>query len=205
MTETSVRDEQRHAFFEDLADGWDARNHPPEDLAQVERMFAELRPELGRTILDAGGGQGVIVPYVRALAGRAARIIVLDSSAAMLRGVEAKDADALALHAKAESIPLIDAYVDTVLCYSAFPHFSDKAAAAREFFRVLKPGGRVYVLHTASSEEIGGLHDKHRAVQGDYLPCAHGMRNIFAGAGFCELELIDEPGKYYFSAVKREA
>jgi SAM-dependent methyltransferase len=40
-------------------------------------------------------------------------------------------------------LPLEDASVDAVICECAFCTFPDKPAAAREFARVLRPGGRV--------------------------------------------------------------
>ena len=43
----------------------------------------------------------------------------------------------------AEALPLADASVDGVLCECALCTFPNKAAAAREFARVLRPGGRL--------------------------------------------------------------
>ena len=43
----------------------------------------------------------------------------------------------------AERLPVDDASFDVVVCECAFCTFPDKAAAAREFSRVLKPGGRL--------------------------------------------------------------
>lgn len=202
MGDEMQRERERREFFDALADGWEERNYPPEVMFKVEKMFADLDLKISGTILDVGCGQGVLIPFLREIAGDKARIIALDASAQMLKAISGKDPNVFSIHAPAENIPLIDGYVDTLICFSAFPHFFDKAAAAREFYRVLKAGGTAYVLHVAGSEEIGRHHDKHQAVQGDYLPCEHGMRSIFMGAGFSETQLIDEPGKYYFSAKK---
>ena len=202
MTRNIERDERRKQFFDQAADGWVERNYSPEQRHQVETMLAILGDVQGLTILDAGCGQGVLLPFLRRRAGHTARLIALDSSAAMLRGVDATDAAAVSLHAPAEHIPLIDEYVDRVVCFSAFPHFSDKAAAAREFCRVLKPGGKAYVLHIGSRDTINRHHDSHEAVAGDHLPCAHGMRTMFTEAGFSELSLDEGEEHYYFSAVR---
>ena len=43
----------------------------------------------------------------------------------------------------AEKIDFPDAVFDAIICECAFCTFPDKQAAAREFVRVLKPGGRV--------------------------------------------------------------
>ncbi|TAN31717.1 class I SAM-dependent methyltransferase [bacterium] len=46
------------------------------------------------------------------------------------------------LSADAEHLPLSDSSFDAVICECSFCTFPDKLAAAREIFRVLRPGGR---------------------------------------------------------------
>ncbi|MCL1926604.1 MAG: methyltransferase domain-containing protein [Syntrophorhabdaceae bacterium] len=202
MTRNTERDAKRREFFDSCANGWEDRNYPLELRQKVGEMLSCLEFSEGMTVLDVGCGQGVLLPFLRRLVGDSGRLIALDASAAMLGGVAEKDAKALALHALAEKIPLIDEYVDMLLCFSAFPHFSDKAAAAIEFFRVLKPGGKAYVLHIGSREMINRHHDAHKAVEGDHLPCEHGMRTLFTKAGFSAIKLDEGEAHYYFSALK---
>ncbi|MDR3175175.1 MAG: methyltransferase domain-containing protein [Desulfovibrio sp.] len=202
MFSESERDRRRSSFFDQAAEGWEERNYPPEIMARTEELISGLGIAPGLTILDAGCGRGVILPVLRGISGPKARLLALDASASMLGGVAAKDPDAVAIHARAEEIPLIDAYVDLVLCFSAFPHFSDHPAVAREFFRVLKAGGRAYVLHLAGSETIRRHHEGHPAVHGDSMPSAKGMEAMFAEAGFSRLTLTDAEDRYVFSALK---
>jgi ubiquinone/menaquinone biosynthesis C-methylase UbiE len=205
MTQDAERDVRRREFFDQCAKGWEDRNYPPELRRQVGEMLAGLALTEGMTILDAGCGQGILLPFLRRLVGDDGRLIALDVSAAMLDGVAERDARTFAVHAPAERIPLIDSYVDRVICFSAFPHFSDKAAAVTEFFRVLKPGGKAHVLHIGSREMINRCHDLYKAVEGDHLPSEHGMRAIFTRAGFSGIDLEEDGSHYYFSAVKQEA
>jgi ubiquinone/menaquinone biosynthesis C-methylase UbiE len=204
MMRDTERDARRREFFDKCAEGWEDRNYPPELKRRVGEMLSTLELTEGMTLLDAGCGQGVLLPFLRRLVGDSGRLIALDVSAAMLAGVAERDAKALAVHAPAEKIPLIDNYVDRVVCFSAFPHFSDKAVVAAEFFRVLKPGGKAYVLHAGSREMINRLHDLYKAVEGDHLPSGHGMRAIFAKAGFSGIDLDEGEAHYYFSAIKQE-
>ena len=196
------RDERRKEFFDRVAEGWEDRNYSPEQKAKVEKMLAAIGLKAGMTILDVGCGQGILLPFIRKITGESAKLIALDASAPMLKSVAEKDRTAWAIHSTAENIPLIDEYVDVAICFSAFPHFSDKTAVAREFFRVLKPGGRAYVLHIDSRDTINKHHDKHHAVEGDHLPCPNGMRIIFTEAGFSKTDLDDCEEHYYFSAIK---
>jgi arsenite methyltransferase len=54
----------------------------------------------------------------------------------------------------AETLPLSDESFDAVICECAFCTFPDKARAAREFFRVLRLGGRVGLSDLTRSEVL---------------------------------------------------
>ena len=58
----------------------------------------------------------------------------------------------------AEHLPLPDNTFDTLVCECAFCTFPDKAAAAAEFARVLRPGGRVGITDVTVAET--GLPDE---------------------------------------------
>lgn len=197
--------EQSRDFFEERAEGWEERNYTPEKRSRLEEMLAGLELDPGGAVLDVGCGEGVLLPYLRDIMGAEARIIALDPSAAMLRGAAAKGGGALIIQGRAEDIPLESGTLDRIICFAAFPHIEDKAAAASEFHRLLKPGGLAWVLHLGSRAEINQHHDGHEAVRGEHLPCPTGMRKIFTEAGFSSLTLEDESGRYIFSARKEKA
>ncbi|HXG65813.1 MAG TPA: methyltransferase domain-containing protein [Blastocatellia bacterium] len=54
----------------------------------------------------------------------------------------------------AERLPFPDAAFDAIICECAFCTFPDKAAAAREFARALKPGGRVGLSDLTRAEAL---------------------------------------------------
>ena len=123
----------------------------------------------------------------------------------MLRHVPQRDAQTLPLLTKAENIPLPSGWADMVICFSAFPHVADKKAAVAEFFRILKPGGLAYVLHIDGRAKLNALHDGHRAVCGDHLPCPHGMGLLFSEVGFNVLQAHESEVHYHFCAQKPES
>jgi ubiquinone/menaquinone biosynthesis C-methylase UbiE len=104
---------------------------------------AELRP--GETLLDVGAGDGLIA--FGALERGAGRVIFSDVSDDLLevaRGLADGDGRAEFVHAAADDLaPIADESVDVVTTRSVLIYVDDKGAAFAEFFRVLRPGGRV--------------------------------------------------------------
>ena len=202
MSKNSAQHAEREEFFNAHATGWEARNYPPEKLRQVDHLVQGLPLAHARVILDVGCGEGVLQPFLQKYALTDASFLALDPSAAMLQCLSARFPHVRTYQAAAECMPLPDASVDMVICFSAFPHVADKKAAAREFYRVLRPAGRAYVLHIDGREKLNQLHDSHHAVEGDYLPCPTGMRIIFSEAGFTNIEASEGPDHFHFCAIK---
>ncbi len=196
----------RGEFFDAHAASWEERNYSPELLTRVRELVQGLRLVPGSRVLDVGCGTGVLLPYLREAVGPAGQVVGLDFSAEMLKWAARKEAGRVVLlWAPAESLPLIDGYLDTVVCFAAFPHFRDKAQVAREFSRILRPGGRAHVAHLGSRDEINAHHDRHPAVAGDHMPSANGMQALFTAAGFSRMHREERPGWYLFTAEKGAA
>lgn len=93
-------------------------------------------------ILDLGAGTG---KFTELLTDRAAHVIAVEPSEAMLSILRTKLPRVETLLGTAESIPIADAAVDVVSVAQAF-HWFDRAAACAEIARVLKPGGVLGLL-----------------------------------------------------------
>ena len=112
-----------------------------ERLGQLLALTAESR------VLDAASGKGTSAVLIAQRFG--CEVVGVDLSAQNVAHATA-EADRLGLAGRvrfrvgdAERLPLDEASVDAVICECAFCTFPDKRAAAQEFARVLKPGGRV--------------------------------------------------------------
>lgn len=101
----------------------------PGGLPLTERLGHLLRLMPADHVLDVAAGKGESAAFLAKTFGCSVTAIDLNASGAVVQG-------------DAESLPFPDASFDAVICECAFCTFPDKSAAASEFHRVLRPGGR---------------------------------------------------------------
>jgi SAM-dependent methyltransferase len=117
---------------------------------------ANLRP--GETVLDLGTGTGSVAIAAATKLGPDGRIIAVDISPEMLDKARAR-VQVLSLpivefaEGRAEAIPAEDDSLDAVLASLSLMYVIDRASAAREISRVLRPGGRFIASVWAGPEE----------------------------------------------------
>jgi arsenite methyltransferase len=114
---------------------------------------AQLRP--GDTVLDVGAGDGLIAFGALDRLGPSGQVIFSDISQDLLDHCrQAATAEGLLdrcrfVLASADSLTGVpDESVDVVTTRSVLIYVKDKAAAVREFYRVLKPGGRMSLFES---------------------------------------------------------
>jgi len=125
-----------------------------------------LRP--GMQALDLAGGTGDIALALKAQVGESGRVVLSDINAAMLEQGRARAIDAGELglefvQADAEDLPFPDRSFDCVTIAFGLRNVTDKDAALRNMFRVLRPGGRALVLEfsTPTAPGLAPVYDAY--------------------------------------------
>jgi ubiquinone/menaquinone biosynthesis C-methylase UbiE len=122
-------------------------SYHPGGLALTRRLADRLGLHAGTRVLDVASGRGATALMAASEFGADVTGVDLsEANVALARG--AAQAAGLAAQARfqagdAELLPVPDGTFDAVLCECAFCTFPDKATAAAELARVLRPGGRL--------------------------------------------------------------
>jgi ubiquinone/menaquinone biosynthesis C-methylase UbiE len=140
-------------------------SYHPGGLALTRRLASALGLRPGWRVVDVASGPGTTARLLAAEYAVTVDGVELGESAVELARSAANEAglsSRVRFHrGDAERLPLPDAIADVVVCECAFCTFPDKAAAAAEFARVLRPGGRVGITDVTVED---GLPDELRTL-----------------------------------------
>ena len=127
------------------------------------KMLRLARVGPGESVLDVGCGTGTLAIAAKRLVGPTGVVQGLDASPEMIDRARGKarraGVDVVFREGVAQALPFPDAQFDVVLATMMLHHLPRSAhpQAFREMRRVLKPGGRVFVVDFAKAER-GGRH-----------------------------------------------
>ncbi|MEE9397613.1 MAG: bifunctional demethylmenaquinone methyltransferase/2-methoxy-6-polyprenyl-1,4-benzoquinol methylase UbiE [Methylococcales bacterium] len=123
----------------------------------VHRLWKRIAVSLsnvryGEKVLDLAGGTGDLTTLFAQRVGNAGEVILTDINESMLRAGRDRLIDQgitgniRYAEINAENIPFQDNYFDCACISFGLRNVTDKDAALRSMYRVLKPGGRVIIL-----------------------------------------------------------
>lgn len=113
----------------------------------------------GETVVDVGSGAGFDSLIASGLVGSSGRVVGFDMTDEMLKkaraGAEAMGASNVEFREGfAQSLPLPESFADVVISNGVLNLTLDKTETLREWFRILKPGGRLQVGDILVEHEI---------------------------------------------------
>ena len=111
------------------------------DPALADATVAAVAPEAHHRMLDVACGTGLVAKHFK---GKVAELVGLDLTPAMFD--QARPHVDRLVAGDATALPFEDASFDRISCRQGI-QFMDDAKAVAEMFRVLKPGGRVVLVH----------------------------------------------------------
>jgi ubiquinone/menaquinone biosynthesis C-methylase UbiE len=124
-----------------------------------------VAPERGERVVDLGSGMGSAT-VIAARTG--ASVVAVDPTSYMrrilsLRRAWQRNRTAIAVvEGAAESIPLPDGSVDALWTVNTIHHWTERATAARELARVMRPGGRVVLVDENFDDPAHPHHERWR-------------------------------------------
>lgn len=144
---------------------------------RVDRCVALIRSGLLRnsgTLLDVGGGIGDLAAATSDLF---TRRVTADISQVNLLAAQAKGSETLLCDVDAHGLKGVDdGSIDLVTALDFIEHIVDPEKFARECFRVLKPGGHVFV----NTPNIAFFRHIETLIAG-HMPHTSGDREVFHG------------------------
>ena len=139
----------------------------------VESVLARAGLEPGYRVLDLGTGTGAVAERASPLVAPSGKVVGVDVSAAMLalaqqRMVARGITNVILREGRAEELPTDDGSFDAVLASLSLMYVIDRAAAAREIARVLRPGGRLVGAVWAGPDQCDIVH--FQQIAGSFAP-----------------------------------
>jgi ubiquinone/menaquinone biosynthesis C-methylase UbiE len=172
-------------------------------------LVARLEVSENASVLEIACGTGIVTRRLRDKFAPSTKIIATDLNEAMIDHAKQKfrpDENVEWKTADATQLPFADASVDAVVCQFGLMFFPDKASAAGEVYRVLKPGGQ-FLFSVWDAIETNDLPNLTHKIVSSYfendppdfydIPFSYydrdTLRSLLASAGFNEVNLSAVP------------
>ncbi len=183
-----------------MASRWDEICHHNENI--LKKFMELLDLKTGQSVLDVGSGTGVLLPYIFEAIGETGQIYAVDYAEKMIdisrkkniyKNIEFKVVDFYEMNPEKYKF-------DCIICYSMFPHVSDKEKAIKHFVSLLKNSGKLLICHSESRDIINKCHrESDETVNDHVLPPAAEISRIAESTGLKIIHAIDQEFYYVLS------
>lgn len=178
----------------------------------AHQLIEDNQPWSGNEVLDLACGTGVVTKELARSVSPDGSVIALDINGQMLDIARSKCAEwnnhIKYIEGSCESLDIADCSLDVVVCQQGFQFFPNKNNAAHEIYRVLKPGGRIYIstwcpvseceIFGAICETLEALNESEISqmmrVPFDFMT-SNELQESFCKAGFSNIEVSKQEMK----------
>jgi ubiquinone/menaquinone biosynthesis C-methylase UbiE len=174
--------------------------------------LAHISIEKHLTILDVGCGGGRTISKLAPLATQG-RVYGVDYSEDSVSATKSLNAQSLAAgrvevrHGSVSQLLFSDGMFDLVTAVETHFWWPNLPADMREIFRVLKPGGAFIIIaevYKGANTTASKLAEKYASRTGMTLLSVEEHRQLFANAGFSDVQVIEERGKGWICGIGRK-
>lgn len=191
-------------YFNQIAPEWNAKVSAEPFLHDYLIRFGV---STGDRVLDVGAGTGRMTSHLLDLVGPQGLVVAEDISDRMLKEAKRflRGKEVYFACADVCTLSFAEAYFSKVICFSTFPHILQPLTALKEMNRVLRPGGKLLILHTCCSRQLNEFHASlNGVVCQDVLPRAQDLIPLLHQAGFRNKEVTENEELYWVEAVKAD-
>ena len=195
-------------FRGEFAVTWDERYQNQELTDFLSKLVPTFPLKRGQRVLDVGTGTGILIPFLVEAVGSTGHVTAIDFAEKMVEACKAKYVGLPNVNIVVQQVENLDfpsETFDAVTCFGLFPHLENKQKALNQMNRVLKPSGKLIIVHALSSKELKAHHRNAAVVAHDALPDETEMKQLLEQAGFIEVQITDKPGSYVCFSTKPSA
>jgi ubiquinone/menaquinone biosynthesis C-methylase UbiE len=164
------------------------------------------------TILDIGCGGGRTVNKLAAIAtqGKVYGVDFSGESVAFASRINKQWIETGRVEIREASVaqlPFSANAFDVVTAVETHFWWPDLPADMREVLRVLKPGGTLIIIaeiYKGANTATAKLAEKYLPLSGMALLSVNEHRELFANAGYSDIQIIDEPGKGWICGIGKK-
>ena len=198
--------DKEHVFFENYAGTWDRdRKENPEILSFLVTLMGL---SAGDTVLDAGSGTGILLPYLHRAVTGTGRIEELDYSHRMLEQARQKFASVPGVTYTEKDIlkyKLPQKTYDAIVCLNFYPHIAQyKEVFIKKMTAALKQDGALIIMHDMPRSRVNALHARREEGQSCILPPVDIIATMLITAGLSVTIAMDTDSYYFIKAEKKQ-
>lgn len=203
-----VEEKRMADYFSQCAEQGIMADFSEEEIKGVTRLLDRWAIKEHHKLLEPGCGSGRLTGLLARKLGHQGEILAMDLAEGMIQKARAKQLTG-PVYFEVGSVSMVkkpDNWFDKIICFNVFPHFTDIPVVLKEFSRLLKNNGELWINHLKSRETINAFHQtlghevcRHVVLEDDEL------KAYLKHANFA-LDVLenDEEHGYCVKALKRQ-